>query len=191
MRKSRWIIAAGVIAALIAGGIVLQLQSSTTVVMVVRHAEKNNSASCSATDPSNVPISSPLGTDRAAELAHVVENAGVQAIFASELCRTQQTVQPTATQLGLTRIDVNQHPGGVANVDELLRQVSRDHKGQVILIAGHNDTVPLIIAGLGAGPINPIQESEFDNLYVVTIRRSWLKFGSYVTMVRLKYGRAT
>jgi broad specificity phosphatase PhoE len=130
------------------------------------------------------------GELRAQELRHVVEDTGIQAVYASELCRTQQTVEDTATALGLTVNAVAQHAAdGAANVDDLVNQVNSNNTGQKVLIAGHTDTVPMIIEKLGGGAIDPITGNEFDNLYVVTIHRWWLI--KRVRVIRLKYGAAS
>lgn len=155
---------------------------STTVVLVIRHAERNDTASCSP--PEAGPPLSEAGQTRAQVLTHVAGEASVAMIYASEFCRTQQTVQPLATQLGLAVTVVDQvAPDGTADVDALIAQVWANSKGKVALIAGHTNTVPVIIEKLGGGTIPPIGESEFDNLYVVIIPR-WGK----TKVVHLKYG---
>ena len=169
--------------------IVVYWKSSTTVVLLVRHGERNDTASCTPTmnNPPNPPLSS-LGQTRADTLAHVTEDTGLQAIYASEFCRTQQTVQPIAANLGLTVNNVNHHAAdGSPNVDDLVNQINADNEGQKILVAGHSDTVPLIIEKLGGGTVSPIGGTEFDNLYVVTIHKWWY-FRKRVRVLRLKYG---
>jgi hypothetical protein len=53
----------------------------------------------------------------------------------------------------------------------------------VVFIAGHNNTVPEIVAALG-GPTFPIiPETEFDNLYIVTVYRT-----GKAKVLKLKYG---
>jgi phosphohistidine phosphatase SixA len=154
----------------------------TTVVLVIRHAERNDAASCNP--PESGPPLSSAGQTRAQLLVHVAEEAGVVAIYASEFCRTQQTVQPLATQLGLPVTVVDQvAPDGTADVDALIAQIWANNKGQVAFVAGHTNTVPVIIEKLGGGTIAPIGETKFDNLYVVTIPR-WGR----TKVVHLKYG---
>ena len=157
-------------------------------MLIVRHGERDDTASCPPT-PTNPPLST-AGQQRAGVLAHVGEDAGLQAIYASEFCRTQQTVEPLANQQNLAVSVINQHaPDGSANVDDLINHVKNNNTGQRILIAGHTNTIPLIIEKLGGAPINPIAGTEFDNLYVVTIFRIW--FFKRTRVVRLKYGSAT
>ena len=59
-----------------------------TTVIVVRHAEKN-------IEPSNPdPDLSPAGQARAQESARMFGDAGINAIYATQYKRTQQTVKP-------------------------------------------------------------------------------------------------
>ena len=187
------------LALLLAGIIIIYWKSSTTVVLVVRHAERNDgaagctaAASCALPNggPANPPISA-AGQTRRDQLAHVVEDTGIQAIYASCFCRTQQTVETAATNLGLTiNLVPQQAADGTTNVTDLITQINNNNIGQKILVAGHTSTVPAIIEELGGGTIAPIAEGEFDNLYVVTIIRWWW-LGKRVRVVRLKYGAVT
>lgn len=153
------------------GGLVGLVLAPPTVVLVVRHAEK---AAAPASDP---PLSA-AGQTRTQELIHVAGQAGVQAIYASQFLRTQQTVQPLATQLGLS---VTQWDA--ADVDGLVADIWANHSGQVVLVVGHSDTVPQIIQKLRGGHIPPIGDNEFDNLYVVLVPRlGWTR------VLHMKYG---
>jgi 2,3-bisphosphoglycerate-dependent phosphoglycerate mutase len=146
-----------------------------TTVILVRHAEKN-------IEPNNTdPDLSPAGQARAQELVRMFSDAGINAIYATQYKRTQETVKPLADRLGLTVNQVNSK-----NTADLVGQIRGQHSGQVIFIAGHNNSVPEIIAALG-GPTYPtIPETEFDNLYIVTVYRT-----GKAKVVKLKYGTAS
>ena len=59
-----------------------------------------------------------------------------------------------------------------------------EHKGKIILVVGHSNTVPVLIANLGASKkVPPIQEDEYDNIYLISI--PW--FGKTKT-IRLRFG---
>ncbi len=146
-------------------------RTPTTVVLLVRHAEKAEAHG------DNPPLSA-AGQVRAQELIHVSGETGVAGIYATQFLRTQQTVQPLAAHLGISITQVNSD-----DVDGLIKQIWRDHPGQVVFIVGHSNTVPLIIEKLGGGKIAPIAEDKFDNLFIVTIPR----IGREKT-VHLKYG---
>ena len=146
-----------------------------TTVILIRHAEK-------IIDPNNSdPDLSPAGQARAHELARMFGDSGINAIYATQYKRTQQTVKPLADKLGLPITQVNSK-----STPELLSQIRAQHRGETIFIAGHNNSVPEIIAALG-GPAYPtIPESEYDNLYVVTVYRT-----GKAKVVKMKYGAPT
>ena len=146
-----------------------------TTVIIVRHAEKK-------IEPSNPdPDLSPAGQVRAQELVHMFSNAGVNAIYATQYKRTQETVKPLADRLGLPVNLVDSK-----NTAELVRQILNVHRGQTILVSGHHNTVPEIVGALGGGKLPVIPENEFDNMFVVTVYR----FG-HAKVVKIKYGSAS
>ena len=65
-------------------------------------------------------------------------------------------------------------------------ELQTTYRGQTVFIAGHNNTVPAIVSELSGQPIPTIPESEYDNLYIVTIYR----FGK-AKVVKLKYGKSS
>ena len=66
---------------------------------------------------------------------------------------------------------------------QVKNDILSNHAGQTVLVIGHSDTVPDIINRLGAGSPPVIDDSEFDNLFVVKV---FSQVGASVT--RLKYG---
>jgi broad specificity phosphatase PhoE len=65
-------------------------------------------------------------------------------------------------------------------MDEIVRR----HKGEIVLVVGHSNTVPALIGNMGASKNVPaIAENEYDNLYLISI--PW--FGKTKT-IRLRYG---
>jgi phosphohistidine phosphatase SixA len=143
-----------------------------TTVILVRHAEKN-------IEPDNPnPALSPAGLERVQTLVHMLGGSGVTAIYATQYIRTQSTVAPLADRLGLK---VNQIDS--KNVDELVRQIKTNNTGGVVFAAGHNNSVPTIIAALGGGTFPVIPESEYDNMFIVTVQRF-----RKTRVFKLKYG---
>src|SRR5713226_5919067 len=143
-----------------------------TTVILIRHAEKN-------IDPNNSdPDLSPAGQARAQDLVRVFSDAGINAIYATQYKRTQQTVKPLADKLGLPIAQVNSK-----STAELVTQIRSKHGGQVVFIAGHNSTVPEIVAALGGPQYPVIPESEYDNLYIVTVYRT-----GKAKVVKIRYG---
>ena len=140
-----------------------------TTVLLVRHADRDN----------NVDLLNAVGLARAQELAHVVDKAGLAAIIRSDAVRAQQTAEPAATAEGLVPIVLPQ-----ADVTAFIDEIRNNHRGQTVLVVGHSDTVPQIIAGLG-GPAVTIGGTEFDNFYVLTLCRC--RFGG-ARLTNLQYG---
>jgi 2,3-bisphosphoglycerate-dependent phosphoglycerate mutase len=149
---------------------------ATTTMIFVRHAEKD---SLTADDPGL----SPAGQRRAAELARQLVDAdviaGVDAIYSTPFKRTLETAEPVAAALGL---EINRY-----NPDDneaVLATILKNHKGKIILVVGHSNTVPALMADLVTSTkVPPIAEFEYDNIYVVYI--PW--FGKTKT-IRLRYG---
>ena len=142
-----------------------------TTVILVRHADIDLPPL--SDDP---PLNS-AGRERAETLAHVAGGAGVTTIFTSVFTRTKQTVGPLATRLGLGPSEAPPPP-------VLASQVLSGSLGQVVVVAGHSNTVPQIIDAFGGPASVPvIGEREFDNLYVVTTG-----VPGEAILVRLKYG---
>ena len=161
-----------VFAAVAAFGYFATFTRQVTTVILVRHAEKN-------IEPSNPnPDLSPAGQARARELVRILGNSGINAIYATQYSRTQQTAAPLAEKLGLpvNKIDSS-------STAELVRQIRTAHRGETVFIAGHNNTVPQIISAIGGETLPVIPDNEFDNLYIVTV----IRFGR-AKVVKLKYG---
>ena len=148
--------------------------SPVTTVLIVRHAEKGS------TPPNDPPLSTD-GQARAQTLARVVGEANVRDIYATEFVRTQQTVQPLATQLSLSVTQIS-----ASDTDGVVNNILSNHRGEVVFVAGHNNTVPIIIEKLGGGQISPITETQFDKLFVVTVYRLRV-----ARVVQLWYGNPT
>ena len=164
-----------VFGAVIAFGYFTTFSRPVTTVILVRHAEKK-------IEPDNPdPDLSPEGQIRAQEIARIFADSGIQTIYATQYKRTQQTVGPLANRLGvsITAIDAKQSA-------EVVKRITTDNRGQTVFVAGHNNTIPEIVNMLSGEKFGHIPESEFDNLFIVTIYR----FGK-AKVVRLKYGAAS
>ena len=141
-------------------------------VILVRHAEK------AVVPPENKdPDLSPAGLARAEELQKMFGQTGIAAIYATQFKRTQQTVKPLAHKLGLTVTQVE-----AKNTSEVVKQIRARSAGEVVFVAGHNNTVPEIIAALGGPKLPIISETEYDNLYILTVQSD----GS-AKLLKLKY----
>jgi broad specificity phosphatase PhoE len=139
--------------------------ASSTTIIVIRHAEKDTSVS--TTDP---PLTA-AGQARAEQLAQMfgeAKNLGhVDAIYVSPALRNRLTAAPLAKRLGI--------PATVVSADDpkgLARKALREHRGGRVLIVGHSDTVPQIVAALSDNSAIPeIGDEEYGTMYIVTVPR--------------------
>ncbi len=135
------------------------LTPPATTIILVRHAEK------AIVPPENKdPDLSEAGQARAQGLAKMFSGSGIAAIYATQFKRTQQTAKPLADKFGIAVTIVD-----AKKTSDVVRQIRADHAGKVIFVAGHNNTVPEIIAALGGPKMPIISETEYDNLFILTI----------------------
>ena len=149
---------------------------ATTTVIFVRHAEK-------AAEPADDPGLTPAGQRRVAELTRQLRDAdviaGIDAVYSTPFRRTEETARPIAEALDLP---VNSYDA--ADTEAIMEYIVREHKGKIILVVGHSNTLPALIGNMGASKRVPqIAENEYDNIYIVSI--PW--FGKTKT-IRLRYG---
>ncbi len=131
---------------------------TTTTLVFVRHAEKTGNGQ-------QDPLAG-LGFDRADSLAYTVSYMDFDAIYATQYLRTKQTVQKVALEDGLTTALYNATADSL-QVRAFLQMILNTHKGKRVLIAGHSNTVPLMLNILkGQMTYNNINELVFDNLYI-------------------------
>ncbi len=149
---------------------------ATTTIIFVRHAEKELNSG-------DDPALSDAGRRRAAELARQLVDAdvvaGIDAIYTTPFRRAQETARPLAQALNLQMTTYD-----AADRETVLETILKSHKGKIILVVGHSDTLPVLIANLGASKNVPlIDELEYDNIYIISI--PW--FGKTKT-IRLRFG---
>lgn len=132
-------------------------------VVVVRHAEK-------ADDGSSDPDLSEAGRARARELVRVLEGAQVEAIYATQYKRTRQTVGPLARHFGLeTRVVPVTSDDIETYARDLSERLRRKHAGETVVVAGHSNTVPTIVAVFTGDRIEAMSEDDYDRLYTIII----------------------
>lgn len=141
--------------ALVAGWAVASWGSTT--VVLVRHAER--------VPEGRDPELSEVGARHAQRLAELLEYSGIAAIYVSEARRTQQTAAPLAAATG-----VNPQVVPADRHKRLLRRLKWRHGGDVVLVVGHSNTVPLIADGLGA-EIGVVEAEEYSGLWVISYSR--------------------
>ena len=149
--KMRLIVAAAFLA-MAAGA---SAQAPTTVI-VVRHAEK-------MAEPAADPMLTMAGANRVQALAAMLRDAGVSAVITTQYKRTMMT----GAALGIPGEVVDARAPGHAKL--VADSVLQKHRGRTVLVVGHSNTVPDIVAALGAPKPAPICDEGYDNMFVVTV----------------------
>jgi hypothetical protein len=162
-----------------------------TTILLVRHAERGAGQPPEGDCPppglgqflteSGGPTITEEGKARAAALAHVASEAGVSAVYVTELCRSQWTVKPFFDRTGLVPTQI-----AASDVRGLIRHISTNHHGAVVLVSSHSDRIPQILSGLGSDFVPRFADSDYDDLFVITLYRT-----GRPKVLRLKYGRET
>jgi broad specificity phosphatase PhoE len=134
-----------------------------TIVVIVRHAEK------AADDPKD-PALSAAGQARAERLATVLKGMPLAAAYATQYRRTQLTAAPAAKACGL---EVTVRPIDATNeatyAKDLAHEIRQGPPGRAVLVVGHSNTVPELVQVLTGTAPEPMADSEFDRIYVVSL----------------------
>jgi broad specificity phosphatase PhoE len=149
--------------------------AAQTTYLIVRHAERADAGTggMGAGGTANDPGLSPEGRARATSLAEILKVSKLTAVFTTEFKRTQETAQPAAAAHGLTPTVVDAQQTA-ALVQKLAAATG------AVLVVGHSNTVPEVIAALGITDKVIVPDTEFDNLFIVVS-------GPRPTLIRLKY----
>jgi phosphohistidine phosphatase SixA len=125
------------------------------VVYLVRHSER-------AEDGTSDPVISLPGWDRSRLVSEMLRDTGLTQLHTTDYRRTRMTGQPTveATGLPLEVYDARD----LSSFAEQLRESPGRH-----LVIGHSNTTPQLVEALGGDPGGPIEEMEYDRLYIVTL----------------------
>ena len=148
-----------------------------TLVLLVRHAEKG-------ADPPGDPSLSTAGEGRARALAAALRDAGVTAVITSQFRRTRETAQPVATARGVTPEVVAVGREGISDHVKAVASAVRRHPGEVVLVVGHSNTIPSIVAELGGPRLPDLCDSSYGHLFVLRLGEEGAR------LVRTRYGAA-
>ncbi len=130
-------------------------QDQTTFILV-RHAEK-------ADDGTRNPPLNDKGKQRALNLASLLENQSITALYSTPYKRTRETLQPLADKKGLETKDYEPRAG-----EEWLATLYENHNNGTIVIAGHSNTIPFLANKLlGSETFSQFDEKEYSNLIVI------------------------
>jgi broad specificity phosphatase PhoE len=147
-----------------------------TTILLVRHAEAGGG------DPRD-PALTAAGTERAGVLADALRGAGVTAVYSTQFRRTRETGAAVAEALGTSAAVFEVSGADIPQYSRaLLEHIRNNHGGETVLVVGHSNTVPAFVAEATGRPADPIDETEFDRLYVVTLT------GAEARVIRARYG---
>lgn len=142
-------------------------------IYLVRHAEKDGDDLTTK------------GKRQADQLASLLKDSGITAIYTSQFERTKKTAEPLIQSLKARGITVRQEslplsedllkaPEDPTLLAEYGRQAVKTLKEtgtqDIVLIVGHDSTVPAIIKALGSTVPVKIEPTEFDRLFLVLPR---------------------
>ena len=150
----------------LAAGYFLGERQSTTVIFV-RHADTD----ATMAGPDDNPPLNARGRARAELLADFLQKVdvtgGVNAIYASDKRRTQETAAPIAQRLNVP-VEIDNH----LDTKGFMDRMKRHHGGEIVLIVSHSNTIqPLVDELHGSKNLKPFAPDEFNRLYIVTIPR--------------------
>lgn len=140
---------------LLLSGLFVSAVAAQSTIFFVRHAEKAESGG-------NDPDLSEAGRARAESLANMLKDAGISAIFVTDLKRTQQTAAPLAKMFHLDPTIVPAKDS-TALIAKLRASTSN------ALVVGHSNTIPDLIKAFGITTPIQIADSEYDNLFVLVL----------------------
>ena len=131
------------------------IHANNTTFIFVRHTEKDT--------VKGDPILTKAGMERAIDLSHMLADLPITAVYSTDFKRTKQTAQPTATAKGL-EINIYNH----RELEATAKEIFSKHSEGVILVVGHSNSTPNFInLLLGEKKIEQIDESDYDNLFIV------------------------
>lgn len=147
-------------------------------VFVVRHAERAREG-----PEADIPLSK-LGAERAAHLAEILKASGVTAIYATDTTRARQTADPLAqaTKLPIKTYDTRDEKGNMTAAPFAAR-LRADERDGIVLVVGHSNTVPDLLAALGAREAVRIGPDDYGDLFLLVPQPA----GTAPVLLRLKF----
>ena len=135
---------------------VVYSSAQNTTIWIVRHAEKDT-AFLQRKDPDLTET----GRQRALDLAAYLQGQEPSIIFSTNTKRTRQTVANFKAKVNTYETSL---------LKEFAERVLEFHKGKVILIVGHSNTVLETIDALGgARPVPGLTDNDYDYIFKLSI----------------------
>ncbi|MBV8036339.1 histidine phosphatase family protein [Roseateles sp.] len=147
----------------------LPAQAMPDLVILVRHAER-------AAEPAADPGLTPAGEQRALALAQALAGTRVDAILTTQFRRTRDTAAPLARAQGVQPQAIEARRGAAAEHVQAVADAVRGQAGTV-LVVGHSNTVPAILAALGGPRLPEICETSFHHIFLLRPGAGWMQLG--------------
>jgi phosphohistidine phosphatase SixA len=153
-------------------------EAGTVVVYIVRHAEKVVVPEDAPEPERKDPPLSQAGQLRALGLAEDIPVREIEAVYVTDTKRCRDTASAV---LALNAVKpIIYPPKDVVGLGDRIRK----RRGQSVLVVGHSNTVPLLLAELGVEGIVLIPEDQYGDLWVVTLT------GDQATLETRRYGES-
>lgn len=131
-------------------------KKQSTKILLVRHAEKKKTGG-------KDPQLTEKGSQRAEQLAKLLEGMSIDKIYSSNYQRTLETAEPLlkARNLGVELYNPRK-------LEEFKSNIIATDQGKTILIVGHSNTTPTLANLLaGADLLQQFDESDYNNLILL------------------------
>jgi broad specificity phosphatase PhoE len=138
-------------------------------VILVRHGEA---------EPESVGPDRKLtekGRDRAAELARVLGETAPRAVYSTHFPRSRATAEPLAHRVGVDVTIIDDTPA-------ILSALAAQPRGSTVVVVGHSNTLPALLAGLTGVQFPAGEKVGFDGMWIVSLDDAG------VSTLRLRYG---
>lgn len=123
-------------------------------VVLVRHAEK------AAGENPELTLE---GKAQAQQLAVLLQEVPLNAVFSTNTRRTMATAQPTADD---HRLSVEKYDG--TQLSDFAQRLLRRYGGQTVLVVGHADTTPALAGLLAPGQsFQQFPDDDYNNIWIV------------------------
>lgn len=140
------------------------LLAQTTTFILVRHAEKDTTVQGSTMMQADPPLTK-QGEARSQKLVKMLQEFEIDEIYSTNYIRTKSTVKPLAEK---NNLDIQTY-----NARDLKNFANKllQEKDKTIVIAGHSNTTPnLVNLLIGKEEYQPLDESVYNKIYIVTIK---------------------
>ena len=138
-------------------------------VFLIRHADRLDASE-------DTPLSK-AGEARAQLLARLLKDAGITAIYTSQFQRTIKTAEPLAISLQIKPASIP-----AADREGLFKRIRTENRDDIVLIVGHDRTIPVLLKLFGHPVDITIAATEYDNLFVLVPKDS-----GPPTVLRMRY----